>query len=194
MNQPINSPGQLIWTILPASLAKAADNSDLLRASIMLSPRLISASTKPTLGDPGFALFHSWPQVAQSLRFQLQFEPNPSSPLVPIRSDPIAPDTSALDNNLWAALFQSSLGVTSHTPDDHSNANFTSYNVKENYNNIVAAYRPDPTSLQDPGTTTPASLRQAAKLKLANLVPRTENERSAVQTHLQQLKATYRGL
>jgi hypothetical protein len=194
MNLPINSAGQLIWTILPAGLAKAADNSILLRASIMLAPRLISTNAKPTLGDPGFELFHSWPQVAQSLRFQLQFKPNLSSPLVPIRSDSIRPDTSALDNNLWAALFQSSLGVTSHTPDNQANANFTSYNVKENYNNIVGAYRPDPASIQDPGTTTPAALRQAAKLKLASLVPPTENERSAVQTHLQQLKATYRGL
>jgi len=192
MNPIINS-GQLIWTILPAGLAKAADNSDLLRASIMLSPRLISASAKPTLGDPGFELFHSWPQVAQSLTFQLQFKPN-LSVVVPIRSDTIGPDTSALDNNLWAALFQSSLGVTSHTPDDHSNSKFTSYNIRENYNNIVTAYRPDPTSVQDPATATPAALRQAAKLKLAKLVPSTENERSMFQTHLRQLKATYRGL
>jgi hypothetical protein len=184
-----NGFGTLIWAVMPNGWTTGRDGGDLLRLSIMLSPRLIGPADA-TLAD--YPLFtggdgtSNWTGIAKTLGFQVLFDGADDAVTV-------APDTSAIDDAVWRALFPATLSVTSHSFDEYTGPPISSNTcpVKENFNNIVDGYRQLPDELPDAATPSGAAFQRAAQARLSRLVAPTEEGRQTVRGHLQLLKATY---
>ena len=177
----IAAPGLLIWAALPSSRI-AIDASTQLKLSVMLSPRLVSASTSATVDGGEFPHFDDWPALAATLRFNVEIGGSPAQVF------PAVLDESLMDSNAWKALF-SGLPVQSHVPGAPAlgSRTFVSYQVGVNYRNIVSGYHPDPGTPPSAPVSADAS-RQASRLKLAQLVGVTSTQRRPLRTRLHRLR------
>jgi hypothetical protein len=179
-----NSFGTLVWAVMPNGWVTASDGSNVLRLSIMLSPRLIGPANTTLAAYPLFAGgdgTSNWAGTAKTLSFQVLFDG--------ASTDKVSPETNAFDDALWRSLFPTTLPVASHSFENNAGRKIKSYAVKENFDNVVEGYRQLPQGLPDAAT-----LDVAATERLARLVPATEEERQRVRGHLQRLKATYKAV
>jgi hypothetical protein len=107
----------VVWTALPNGATGGAA-SRRLRLSVLVSPRLVSPESQPTLAE--FADFVLWPQrlAAGQVAFFVQGRPAADQPPgQPVLATVVSPPP---DPDLWRAIFAPSTPVESHTTDQVS--------------------------------------------------------------------------
>ena len=107
----------VVWTTLPNGTT-GDPASRRLRLSVLVSPRLTSPESQPTLAD--FPDFTQWPQrlATGQVAFFVQARPAADQPPgQPVLATVVSP---APDPDLWQAVFAASTPVESHTTDQVS--------------------------------------------------------------------------
>ncbi len=134
-----------LWTTLPNGVG---GNSNSLRASVFVSPRLVTQDGQPgRLQD--FPLFVHWPLIAHEVTVRLAID---GFGELAASRDPLSP---APDPQLWDALF-ARVPVVSHRFDDLSTRRIRSYPVGNVLTAALGLYArvagTSPTTLADPST------------------------------------------
>lgn len=107
----------VVWTALPNGVS-GEPAGGRLRLSVLVSPRLVSQESQPTLAE--FADFIRWPQrlAAGQVAFFVQARAAVDQPPgQPVLATVVSP---APDPDLWQAVFAPSTPVESHTTDQVS--------------------------------------------------------------------------
>jgi len=163
----------ILWTALPKGIRNGK-----LQLSTVVSPRLTSTQTRPTLRD--FPDLARWPSIP--VEFRVQFAKGPTLPARRVGPEP--------DLNLWEALFpQAETYVRPYTPDRGSSAvisypvrNVVGY-VENRYRRLALDYptRLPPTGrLLDPEYFGEVRLRSGLKTELKQLQAQTRREQAAM--------------
>ncbi len=113
----------IMWTVLPNGITTEGGGGLRLRLSLLVSPRLetTEGGARPTL-DPLFPDFLKWPELVETLKFQVLFEGR--------RAIEVSPNPEALSPELWPAIFKPDTYVKPHKNRDLSNLEVVSYPVR----------------------------------------------------------------